>query len=485
MGVEEKDTYAAEVENVKHDASSTPPQQLEDFDEKLAARIRHKIDLRLLPALGAMYAICLLDRNNLSNAAVAGMNVELKMEEGDNYNLVNMCFFITYITLQPFAVLLCRWMGPRWFLPMICVIWGSVIIGAGFSPNWQTLLGLRLILGALECGFFPGCLYLLSTWYTRFESSRRYSIFYLLGSCVGSLGGILAFGLQQLDGRGGLGGWRWIFIIEGVITGGIAIFALLYLVKFLDEELIRPSWKFLTRDELEFVAARLNADRGDVEVEPFTIKRFLEPATEWFIYGFPIILMLTTALGYAFAFTLPIILQSSLGFGVAEAQCLTAPPYFFSAILMYVAGWLSDKYRQRGLAIVILATIGLIGLPIMGWAKNPWVRYFGVFVSVGGANSTIPSVFAYQGTNIRGQWRRAFCSASLTGLGGIGGIIGALIFRQQDKPDYFPGFIACIVASVLIVITVGVMTIYFRRCNAECDRGERVLMGDPNFRFTI
>jgi hypothetical protein len=92
---------------------------------------------------------------------------------------------------------------------------------------------------------------------------------------------------------------------------------------------------------------------------------------------------------------------------------------------------------------------------------------------------------ALQATNIRGQWRRAFCSATLTGLGGIGGIIGALIFRAQDAPRYIPGFIACIVASVLVIIIVIIMSFYFRRCNAQADRGERVLLGDPNFRFTI
>ena len=79
--------------------------------------------------------------------------------------------------------------------------------------------------------------------------------------------------------------------MEGVITVAVAMFASVFLVKFPDEELKRPSIKFLKTDELDFVCARLNADRGDVAVEPFTLKRFLEPATEWFIYGFPLLLM--------------------------------------------------------------------------------------------------------------------------------------------------------------------------------------------------
>lgn len=126
------------------------------------------------------------------------------------------------------------------------------------------------------------------------------------------------------------------------------------------------------------------------------------------------------------------------------AQCLGAPPYLFGGILMYTAAWYSDRKRIRGPILCGLCILSLIGIPIMAWVKQPWVKYFGVFVTVSGTNSSLPSIMAYQANNVRGQWRRAFCSASLTGLGAIGGIAGAFIFRTQDAPHYLPGFITCI-----------------------------------------
>lgn len=150
-----------------------------------------------------------------------------------------------------------------------------------------------------------------------------------------------------------------------------------------------------------------------------------------------------TTIAYAFAFTLPIILRTNLGFSMAMSQCLGAPPYAFSGIIMYLAAWYSDRQKTRGPVLCFLCLVSLIGLPIMAFVKNPWVQYFGVFVTVAGTNSAIPAVMAYQANNIRGQWRRAFCSASLTGIGGIGGIAGALIFRTQDGPTYVPGFATC------------------------------------------
>lgn len=91
------------------------------IDPKISARLRHAIDWRLIPALGAMYGISLMDRKNVSNAAIAGMLVDLRMGRGMGYNLVNLCFFITYVLCQPFMVILCRKVGPRYFLPgMYC-----------------------------------------------------------------------------------------------------------------------------------------------------------------------------------------------------------------------------------------------------------------------------------------------------------------------------------------------------------------------------
>jgi hypothetical protein len=163
----------------------------------------------------------------------------------------------------------------------------------------------------------------------------------------------------------------------GIFTVGAGAYGALTMVKFPDEELKKPSPKFLNRDDLDFATARLHADRADVELEPFSWKRFLEPATDWYIYGFPALLMLNTALGYAFAFTLPVILRGSLGFSVAKALCLTTPPYFCSALVMFGAAWISDKYQTRGPVLITLTLISLVGLPIMGWVKNPWVQYFG------------------------------------------------------------------------------------------------------------
>jgi predicted MFS family arabinose efflux permease len=275
---------------------------------------------------------------------------------------------------------------------------------------------------------------------------------------------------MQLNGREGLTGWRWIFIIEGALTMALGIAAYWLLVDFPDKA--HKSWKFLNEREAKFIIDRVNHDRGDAKIQPFSIGKFFRAALDIKIWGYAMIFFNTTTTTYALAYFLPIILRENMKFSIAASQCLVAPPYAFAAMVMFATGYLGDKYKLRGPIIAFNMLLCLIGLPIMGWAKSSAVRYFGVFLTTAGANSNVPAVMSYQANNIRGQWKRAFCSATLVGFGGIGGIAGGMVFRSQDAPHYYPGLYACIATSLLTLVIVGILTLAFVRKNRQADRGE-------------
>jgi MFS family permease len=182
-----------------------------------------------------------MDRTNMSAANIAGMSVELNL--GANYNIANLVFFIPYIIFQPPSTVIVRAIGPRIHLAGITILWGGVMIGMGFVKDFGQLAGMRVLLGALEAGFFPSCVYLLSTWYTRYEVGKRYSLFYLLGCVASAFSGILAYGLMQMNGLANLSGWRWIFTIEGILTVLLGIAGYWLLVDFPDSN--RKNWSFL------------------------------------------------------------------------------------------------------------------------------------------------------------------------------------------------------------------------------------------------
>ncbi|KAF2839395.1 MFS general substrate transporter [Patellaria atrata CBS 101060] len=456
------------------------------FDEELTPKeqraLINRIDRRLVTTVGLMYCISLMDRTNLSAANIAGMEVELNLIDF-RYSIVTLVFFTTYVVFQPPSTIIVRKIGPRIHLATITLLWGAVMIGMGFVEEWTQLVALRIVLGIFEAGFFPSCVYLLSTWYTRYEVGKRYAAFYLLGCVASAFAGILAYGLMQMKGLADLSGWRWIFIMEGIITCLIAVIGYWLLVDFPDKA--HTSWKFLTEREAAFIIRRVDADRGDSAVMPFKLSSFLAAGLDIKVWGFALIFFSLTTVTYALAYFLPIILHGGMGFSIAASQCLVAPPYAFAGIVMFATGWIGDKMRFRGPLIAFNAILTLIGLPIMGFHSNNAVRYFGVFLVTAGANANIPQCMSYQANNIRGQWKRAFCSALLVGFGGVGGIAGSLVFRSQDAPGYKPGIYACIACGLLILVIVAVLDTKFYFDNKKADRGELKIEGsEAGFRYT-
>ncbi|RDA88896.1 hypothetical protein CP532_5520 [Ophiocordyceps camponoti-leonardi (nom. inval.)] len=457
------------------------------FSPEQQRRIIHRIDRRLIGTIGLLYCVSIVDRTNMSVANVAGMGPDLRLQ-GYRYNIANLVFFITYVVLQPPSTLLVRKFGPRLHLSALVLLWGCVMTGMGFVSDFQQLVGLRVLLGAFESGFFPSGVYLLSTWYTRYEVGKRYSSFYLLSCAAASFSGVLAFGLMHMDGLAHIRGWRWIFIIEGIITCLVALASYWLLVDFPDSS--RPSWRFLDARERQWVVDRIETDRADTRVTAFQPLLFARAARDWRIWVYGLVFFNTTTISYALAYTMPLILVGSMGFSVGAAQCLVAPPYVFAGFVTYASGWVSDRYRVRGPVVAANMVICLVGLPMMGWLPRAAGRYAGVFLVTAGSNATIPLTLALQANNVRGQWKRAFCSATLVAFGGLGGIAGSLVFRDQDRTTgYRPGMWACIACSLLNILLVGVCALHSKRENGLADKGRKVLESEEaeaseGFRYT-
>ncbi|KAJ5168103.1 phthalate transporter [Penicillium canariense] len=453
------------------------------FTQRQQRQIVHKIDRRLITGLGLLFGVSLMDRTNLGNASIAGMQKDLALNIESRYSLIVLIFFVPYVLFQLPSSIIVRKLGPRQFLAGITFLWGVVMLCFGFVHDWKVMMGLRIILGAFEAGLFPGAIYLLSLWYRRYDVHKRYSSFYLISTVGASLSGVLAYGFMQMAGLGGLNAWQWIFVMEGLLTCILAVFGYILIISFPQDA--HKAHNFLSQREIDFVLHQIDRDQHDVEDEHFSWSAFLKPGLELKVWAFAMIFLCSTVVAYSLAFFMPIILSSRLGFSVGIAQVLSTPPYFFAGIIMYTQGWLGDKWRCRSPFIVWNALQNMVGLCLLEWARSPGVQYLGIFLVCAGCNATVPAVLAWQANNIRGQWKRAFCSASMITFGGTGGIIGALVFRSQDAPEYFVGVVASIVCNVVILTVAGILVAYMHHANRKAKRGTLEIEGLAGFYYTL
>lgn len=250
----------ADLLGAKPVADTVEKRELDDddgFDNSHAARvltrrILWKLDTRILPVLALLFLCSFLDRTNVGNARLYGLEKELGMDAADvQYDQGLAVFYATYIVSEIPSNLVLKRVTPRIWLPFLTFSWGVVSMCQGFIQNFAGFVAVRAVLGFTEGGLLPGMILYLSSMYTRRELALRIGLFYTAASLSGAFGGLLARGLSELAGHGGLSAWRWIFIIEGLLTVAVAAVAGF----ILPNGLVAAS--FLTKEEKAHAVRRL------------------------------------------------------------------------------------------------------------------------------------------------------------------------------------------------------------------------------------
>ncbi|KKK26298.1 putative MFS pantothenate transporter [Aspergillus rambellii] len=194
-----------------------------DAGTKLVA----KIDFFILTFCCIAYFFNYLDRSNLTNAYVSGMREELGFE-GNQFNIINTIFTVGYILGQLPSNLALTHFRPRIFFPSMILLWGGLTMLTAAVHNPQGIMVIRFFLGLAEASTFAGTHYILGSWYTERELGKRSGVFTASGLAGTMFGGFIQTGIHSsLNGTHGLSGWRWLFIIDGLITVPIALYGLL------------------------------------------------------------------------------------------------------------------------------------------------------------------------------------------------------------------------------------------------------------------
>lgn len=446
-------------------------------------RIRLKVDFRLCTIAGILCSLNLLDSGVLSSASVTSMLSDLDLDQGNRFSVAIFIFTVASIAFQLPSTIAVRIFGPRRWFSLITCCFGLITLCSGFIHTWKQMIALRVLLGASMAGIYPGLGYLISTWYTREEQQLRFAFLQSGQVIILATGSIVNFGLNHLDGRCGLEGWRWMFIVQGSITCLIGIITYWWIVDFPENS--HRSFKFLTKKEAAIAANRIQRDRADVQADAFAVKKVLVHALDPKVYGLCCLFFLQNIVSTALSYFLPIILQSGMGFSSNAAILLSAPPYYYAVLPALLSSLVGDKYRIRGPIITFNCICVIVGFCMLGLAQQVAVRYVGAYLVTGAYVANWAALMAYQANNIVGQWKRVFTAAICTAFNGAGGIAGSYIVRSSEAPRYPTAVWTSIGSHILMIGIVAVFSIYFTIANKAQKQGTKIIERTEGFRFTI
>ncbi|KAB8075903.1 major facilitator superfamily domain-containing protein [Aspergillus leporis] len=491
------------------DATHSPPGSMtgEDtehvspraYSVEMENRVLRKMDLYLIPMLAVLYLLAFLDRGNIGNAKIEGLLDDLHMT-GQEYNWCLTVFFFTYCAFELPTNLLLKKLRPSRLLPLLMIAWGIVMTLMGVVRSYAGLLTARLFLGFAEAGLYPGIAYYITLWYPRHRAQYRQALFFSAASIAGAFSGVLAYAIAKMDGVGGYAGWRWIFILEGLLTVVIALVAPFAIHDF-------PSTaKFLTEDERQCVihmlqsqtAAHDNSSTTVVEEgTKFRAKYVLDALKDWQIYVGIFMYWGITCPLYGISFFLPSIIKD-LGYTSSTAQLLTVPIYITAATVAVAAAWLSDRYKLRSPFILFFMSLIVIGFTIVLASSGrgvPGVVYCGVFIAVVGIYPAFPGNVTWLSANLAGDYKRAAGMAMHIGLGNLAGAMSSNFYRSQDAPKYMLGHALELGFCVGGMAAVVILRLSYQHINRKrdlmdvsgYDMGEMVRLGDrsPLFRYML
>ncbi|KAK3987285.1 putative transporter [Cladorrhinum sp. PSN332] len=429
-------------------------------DDEIRAEKRYlfKIDCIILPLIAAIYFLASLDRSDVSNAVVAGMGKELQLNAGQISNCIAF-FYIGFLVFQIPGSILVRVLTPPIQLGLALMIWGGATAIMTEANNWQTIAGLRVVVGAFEA-FINGAPLYLTFWYKPDELATRGAIFMSMMNLAGSMNGLIAYAIQAgpLNGRYGRPAWRWIFLIEGVVSVGFGVL-ILFLLPTTPE---RVKWGF-SKEEKKIAMRRTEEAFNVPNAKPNSAQFFaaLRDPKTWFYTVLNACASISQGVWSNF---LPVLLRQ-IGYTANETQLMSIPVYAVAGVCAIAVGILSDRRGNRGWFAMGAFALTAAGWLILMFSKNRQLSYAGTYLVGAGSSPTVILVLAWINNNIGGYTKKA----SVLGIATMAGHASALgaVLSLRDAPNYYIGKSLSFGSAVIAIGVSYAFMVYIGRQNAR------------------
>ncbi|PYH95676.1 permease of the major facilitator superfamily [Aspergillus ellipticus CBS 707.79] len=458
--------YALIYEKAQYECRHVFDPSLTWSAEEEKALVR-KLDWRVCLWACVMFFGLQVDRGNLVQAVSDNLLDDLGLTT-DNYNTGNTIFLIAFLLAELPSQLVSKHFGPDRWIPTQMTIWSIVAAAQAGLTGKKTFYATRALLGILEGGFIPDIVLWLSYFYTGRELPTRLSLFWTALSLTTIITSFMAFGILHMRGVHGMAGWRWLFLIEGLITLviGLASFFRMPASAVDTKKWFRPKGWFTDR-EVSIVVNRVLRDdpsKGDMHnrqsITPRRLWNSLRDYDLWPIYllGMVVYIPVTPVTTYI---TLTL---KSVGFSTFQTNLLNIPYNVGHIICLLLLTRLSEYLNERSFVSMIQnvwvlpCVLALRFWP--GTMTNAWGTYAIVTVML-----SYPYCHAilvgWCSKNSNNVGTRTISAALYNMFVQVGGIIGNNIYQADDKPKYHRGNTALVAINILAILLFIFTKVYY------------------------
>jgi ACS family tartrate transporter-like MFS transporter len=389
--------------------------------EELRQSALRKATWRLVPFLFLLYIVNILDRVNVGFARLQMLD-DLGLDESV-YALGAGIFYIGYLLFEVPSNLILARVGARRWIGRILISWGLITCAMAAVRGPWSFYALRILLGFAEAGFFPGVILYLTYWFPARERARTVAWFMTGSPVAGALGGPVSGAiLQYLDLAGGLRGWQWLFLLEGMPAVLLGVVA----VRFLTDRPAQAAW--LTADERGWLAERLAREESALASRHgLTSLRALADRRVWLL----ILLYFTVAAGSnSFGFYLAEFLRTRFpGRHEFQIGLLAVVPNVVAVTVMILNGTHSDRTGERRWHVALPAFLSAAGWTLFAVADAPATSLLALALIQAGIMAMLPTFWTLPTALLSGT-AAAGGIAFINSVGNLGGFAGPNVVGQ-------------------------------------------------------
>jgi ACS family tartrate transporter-like MFS transporter len=389
--------------------------QRSDFtaESEKGRAILAKVARRLIPFIAIIYAFNILDRTNIS---IASLTMKPDLHFSDTvYGIGAGMFFIGYFFFEAPSNLILEKVGARIWIARIMFTWGLVSSAMMFVTTPTMFYVMRFLLGLAEAGFYPGMILYLTYWFPTAQRAQAVARFVAVSAIVGVVGGPLSGMLLWMDGIGGLKGWQWVFLLEGVPSCLLGFVVL----KYLTDKPEKANW--LYPEEKNWLMQTLASEA--------TVRETKHGVSVWGAFKDPLILrfcllfFLYVSAGYGLGFFTPQIFKAQTTWSAQFISLVTALPGLVGAVAMLLSAAHSDKTGERKYHVAIGAAIGALGICLIAVSHDPYFTLAAMTVTSIGTGMCQGPFWAMPTSMLTGA-AAAGGIAFINSVGNLGGFAG-------------------------------------------------------------